>query len=1035
MNVIWDQLIVIIGVDDASSLNGHQANFTLTVTYDYDDVVCTTYQIVIDRNASWWHTFLDANVSLFVDNNTNTTYLYNASLVSGESTYGITAFTTNTLQVTWSLAPNEIPVNDSSPVLTNGDDTDYLFARYRYYVITSSVSDLDGYADMSYIELTLYSDDQLTQYWIIRYTVGTGIFSVETGGTNVVIGAMSSAVGVGNTLTITWCIKIGWNHPDILDSDINQYITDGTASDSDFYETNWNVETRLDYSIVPALSDDRGDVNTADLIGSGSVTYYGSSLSPLSNETDVWVVHDLAGSWSGELVAGSFSISTIGSASIVRMNTYTFKIVVEGTGAVGTDLYYTTSLTDTFITDRIEIYEAGIVDSRININSDCEVWWRARYEYDSTEIQSGLIIELNGSRTLVWDAGNLYWRWRETSISPSFAGFEIATASESTYGLTAWFNTTSAQQAIWDSLVITITDPIDQRINVGANASGIFVSAVYAFDGAPYDGNLILNNTNFQYSSPQIQGYTVISCSGDSYDITVIGINDEAFCIWDRVLIVSVNADEIYHDPNDDVMITIELQYEYDGLPVTAGTFEITSYPLAHIGLGVWEAQITIVTFQTIDFNDLTICNATLYGINEYNMNSNTVTVYWDRLGFYQAAVGDGRINVGTSTTIQWSVQLEYAGISITSGLTALMTGDIALTPSAGVYTGSVSESIVGSITYSILSASLGEISQFNQSVSDITVIWDQVLLTSIIATTLSLDVGTSTEIRVTLVYEFDSAEVTDGMVYMNDNGASIAMTYNSAGGYWSASVSKNTAGNYSFTVDSVSGNAYGITALDTDDLSVEVEWVGAPGFVLDTMTLMIIGGGAGIGLLGVAIIASRRRKGGVVTDLAAIEPSDLEVTEPVEAEVPIEPEISEPEVEEIEPSEPETVEELEIEAETVAEAVEPEEVELPPFDEELAELEIEEPVIEAEPELEVDEVPEIIEEPVIEPEAEPEYADIPEEFIEPEPVVDLTKLTKKELLDLIPDDIKETTSPKELKRLTKQELISLVESFKSSKD
>jgi hypothetical protein len=54
-DVIWDRLVIVIGVDDASSLNGHQANFTLTVTFDYDDSVCTTYQIVIDRNATWWH--------------------------------------------------------------------------------------------------------------------------------------------------------------------------------------------------------------------------------------------------------------------------------------------------------------------------------------------------------------------------------------------------------------------------------------------------------------------------------------------------------------------------------------------------------------------------------------------------------------------------------------------------------------------------------------------------------------------------------------------------------------------------------------------------------------------------------------------------------------------------------------------------------------------------------------------------------------------------------------------------------------------
>ncbi|MFW9870593.1 MAG: hypothetical protein ACFFEL_13285, partial [Candidatus Thorarchaeota archaeon] len=480
--MIWDQLVITIGVDDSTPLNGIQANFTLAVLFDYDDTACTSYQIVVYRNGTWWHSFTDANKSSFVDTNSDNSYTYTVFVVTSESTYGITSFTTNTQQVTWSLAPNENPVNDSGPVLTNGDDTDFLYARYRYYIVTTSVSDPDGYADISYVQLSLFPDDFPILYWTIRYTRATDTFSVEFGGSVVTIGAMSNAVSVGDTLTVTWYIKIGWDHPYVINIDIQQFVTDGTDNDSDFYESNWNVETRLDYSTPPYLSDDRGNINTSDLIGSGSVTYYGSSHSPLANETDVWVVRDGVEAWSGDLSAGSFSISSIGSPATTGLNNYTFKVVTEGSGFGGTDLYHTTSLNDTFITDRIEIYEAGVVDGRININSDCDVWWRARYEYDNTPIQSGLILDLNGSRTLIWYAGGLYWRWQETSVSPSSAWFDVASASESTYGLTEWFATTSAQRVIWDALIISIINPSDQRVNVGTNATGIIVSAVYAFD-------------------------------------------------------------------------------------------------------------------------------------------------------------------------------------------------------------------------------------------------------------------------------------------------------------------------------------------------------------------------------------------------------------------------------------------------------------------------------------------------------------------------------------------------------------------------
>ncbi|MFX1482859.1 MAG: hypothetical protein ACFFCP_06675 [Promethearchaeota archaeon] len=1119
-NVIWDQLVIVIGVDDASLVNGHQANFTLTVTFDYSDAVCTTYQIVIDRNETWWSLFVVANLSQFVDTNTDSTYFYNASSVSSESTYGITAFTTTTQKVTWSLAPNNIPVNDSSPVLTNGDDTDFLYARYRYYIITTSVSDLDGYVDISYVELTLYSDDQTTEYWTIRYTNGTDTFSLESGSSIVIADGMSYANGIGDTLTITWYIKIGWDHAVLVDTDILQFVSDGTDSASNFYETNWNFESRLDYSVAPSLSDDRGDINTADLEGTGSVTYYGSIHSPLANETDVWIVRDGVETWSGDLSAGSFNITSIGSPATVGLNNYTFKVVPEGIGSGGPDLYYTTSLTDTFITDRIEIYEAGVVNGRIDIDTDCEVWWRARYDYDNSTIQSGLILELTGSKVLTWDPTNLYWSWQEASAIPGLAGFDVASASESVYGLTVWFATTSVQQVIWDSLVITFTDPTDSRIDVGANATGITVSVVHAYDSTAFDGSLILNNSVFQYATPQKQGYTVNSASGGTYGITAIGINDETYCIWDRVLVVSVVADEAYHDPNDNVMLSVELQYEYDHSPVLAGSFALAGYSLTHSGAGVWEVPVTVGSYQSIDFDDLTSCNATLHVITEYNMNSNSVTVYWDRIEFHSVTVDDDRVNIGDSVQIRWSARLENAGIDIPSGIVAMMTGDVTCMPSGGFYAASVSQSTIGSSSFSIISASLGEISQFIQSSAEATVIWDRVKVASITATTPSVDAGTNAEIRVTLVYEFDNTAVTDGSVYLDNGGVATPMTYNSAG-YWTALVSRTTAGNYTFTVDSVSGNAFGVSSLNTDGLSVQVEWVLVPGFVPDPMTLMIVGGGVGIALVGAAIVVSRRRRGAVSAEVGDLEASDFGVPEVVEEEqvsVEIEEDpVTEPEVEpEMEPGESEVsesevavseaevesisepegetevsdVEEIEvtesaIEAETLdqMEEIEPEEVELPPVEEDFSDLETGEmelepeleeiketppaeeeiPVLEAE-DVEVEPEPEVPvadevelpeeelevehKEPIVEPEQEPEVEveepiepleepeaaeseeQVPEEFVEPIPKVDLSTLTKGELLDMIPDDIKATTPTSELKRLTKIELISLIESL-----
>jgi len=1059
---IWDQLDIVIGVDDASLENGIQANFTITVKYLFDDAICTTYQIVIERNTTWWHSFTDSNLSLFIDTNTDVAYWYNASLVSSESTYGITAFTADNRLVTWSLAPNEIPMNDASPNLTNADDTDFLYARYRYYVIITSVSDLDGYADIEYVELTLYDDSRSTPIWTIRYTVATDSFTVELGIEYITLGSSSFASKSGTDLDVTWYIKIDWDHSYLTNIDTRQYVYDGLSADEDFYESNWNVETRLDYSTLPSLSDNRGDVNTADLVGSGAVTYFNSGLSPHANETDVWIINDVSDTWSGDLTAGSFSISGIGSSASVGLNNYTFKIVAEGAGAGGTDLYVSTSPIDTFITDRIEIYEAGVADSRININSTCEVWWRARYEYDGVEIQSGLLIQLNGSRTLVWNAGGSYWMRQENSATPTSAGFYILSAVESEYGLAGWTNSTSVQQVIWDALIIVMTDPVDARVNVGANATGIFVSATYAFDGAVFDGILTLNNTNFMFASPQAQGYTVLSAAGDTYGITTILSNDVTYCIWDRVLIISVLADELYHDPGDNVRVSVEMQYEYDGSSVLAGIFNIAGYPLTHVGSGVWETFVTLGSYNSVAFDDLTLCSATLHGITEYNMDLNEVTVYWDRIEIYSVSTDDSRVSVGDSAEVQWGARLENAGIVIPNGVIIRMTGDISCIPSGGVYEASVTLSTVGSAVYSIISASLGEIESFIQSAGDATIIWDRVKVTSITATSLSQDAGVATEIHATLMYEFDDTPFTNGAVFLS--GESVSMTYNSAGGYWTATITKNIAGNYIFSIERITDALYGLSALDPDDLSVEIEWVALPGFTPDAMTLMLIGGGAGIALIGAALIASRRRRGGVSVEVGDIEVSDFGIADSTIISTSAEPEVIETEAEpisdelrpeEIEPSEADLhVESIqdktlieegtafgppELEVEAAAPAV-------------ISELEAHEPV-DTLPETELepieepdlsesveDEVLPIEEGQIVEIEVETvldsEFADIESELavepeIKPEAEIKLEKsMTKKELLDRLPPEIRDALPEEDVKRMSKKEVRSLLESY-----
>jgi len=1065
-SVVWDQLVITITPSETSVFNYDQVTFSLTVEFDYDDSACESYTVLIGRNATPWVSFSFSNISLFNDTNLDLMYEYSALGVTQEALYSITAFVTNSANVTWVSAANYAPVNDASPQLVNPDDASYMYSRFGFYFLTSNVSDLDGYADIEYVELSLWDDVRITEVWRVRFTENDNSFSIELGSEYIHLASWSFYLKSGNQLEVIWVIKIDWDHPDLRNTDTKQYALDSSAASiENWYEANWDTESRLDYSVVPSLSDDRGNVDTTDLVGSGTVVYYGSLLHPLSNETDVWAIHDFSGSWSGDVDgAGDFTITGIGSSTQIRLNTYTFKVVQTGSGPTGQDLFRGTSATDDFITDRIEFYDSGVVDERININTDGDVWWRARYEYDGTDVTSGLGGLLNGSKALSWDSANSWWHHQESRFSAQRVGYRIISVAEALFGITGWNQSSADQYVIWDSLRISIVDPDDQRIDIGSIATNISASAVYAYDLTPFDGVLSLNNTVFQYATVQKQAYAVTGVTGGTYNISAISRNDITWCVWDRVQVVSIFTNVTYLDPGKPVQVTVVLQYEFDGLPVTEGIFDLKFESLTHTGSGVWECNVTRPTYQPLSFDDLTAVNASLHNISEYTMAGNSRTVYWDRLEFFTSSALDSRIDVNANGFAIWGVRLENAGVTISTGLVAMATGSSSLAYVSSNWQSTHILDTVGSRSFGITFARLGEITQFVHTSNNVTIIWDQIVVMTTSASELVVNVFESTQITATLVYEYDGTPVTDGIVYLSESGNQTEMNYDSVNGYWFVNVTRETPANYTFFVLTASGNEHGITVLDVNDLSVTVRFVMAPFPMLE---FIMATGGFSVLILIIGIIAVRRRlsqlelpfevkqlekaiaaiEAGEEVELEDIKTLDdvvMQTLGPGLAELGILPEdvhleamrpppepseIQEPEVDAVEePVTEVTVEEIEEvfvepEVEEVEEAIpevpeEIEEVVVEPGIEEVEEAvpeapeEIEEVVIE--PEVEdveeaIPEAPEEIEEVVIEPEVEDVEEAIPEapEEIE-EAVIEPEVEEVEEAIPEIPEEIEE---------------------------
>ncbi len=858
-SVIWDQVIITITPSETSVFNYDQVSFSMAVEFDYDNSACESYTVLIGRNATPWFSFSFANISLFNDTNLDTVYEYSALIVSQETLYAITAFVTNSVNVTWVSAANYAPVNDASPQLVNPDDSSYMYSRLGFYFLTSNVSDLDGYADIEYVELSLWDNVRITEVWRVRFTENDNSFSIEIGSEYIDLASWSFYLKSGNQLEITWVIKTDWDHPDLRNTDTKQYALDSyAASDENWYESNWNTESRLDYSVVPSLSDYRGNVGTTDLVGSGTVVYYGSLLHPLSNETDVWAVHDFSGSWSGNVDgAGDFTIAGIGSSSQIRLNTYTFKVVQTGGGPTGQDLFRGASVADDFITDRIEFYDSGVVDERIDINTDGNVWWLARYEYDGTDVTSGLGGLLNGSKVLSWDSANSWWHHQESRFSAQRVGYRIISVAEVLYGITAWNQSSPDQYVIWDSLRISIVDPDDQRIDIGSIATGISASAVYAYDLSPFDGVLFLNNTVFQYATVQKQAYTVTGVTGGTHNISAISKNDITWCVWDRVRVVSMFTNVTYLDPGKPVHVTVVLQYEFDGLPITEGVFELNFENLTHTGSGVWDCSVIWPTYHSLSFDVLTAVNASLHNISGYTMAGNSRTVYWDRLEFFTSSALDPRIDVNTNGFAVWGVRLENAGVTISAGLVATANGSSSLAYVGNTWRSTHILDTVGSRSFGITSAYLGEITQFVQTSNNVTIIWDRIVVTTTSASDLVVNVFETTQITATMVYAYDGTPVTDGVVYLSESGNQTEMSYDSVNGYWFVNVTRETPANYTFFVLTASGNEHGITVVDVNDLSVTVRFVIAPFPMLE---FVMATGGFSIVILIIGIVAVRRR-------------------------------------------------------------------------------------------------------------------------------------------------------------------------------
>ncbi|TFG33752.1 hypothetical protein EU527_06925 [Candidatus Thorarchaeota archaeon] len=434
---------------------------------------------------------------------------------------------------------NTAPQNEGSPTCANLDDAENLYGMKKYYQITTYHSDLDGRDNIEEVHLQCFSNDHETMYWSLLYD---GMFSESYDPNDYVSITSGTTGGTGTELEATFSVLIHWHHPVISDIDLRCIVYDKDGeNDDDFYEVDWNIETRLDLS-NHSLNDysgtpDRGDIN-GSILASGEVVYYGSTLHPQDTTVDIYVLCETVSSSPWEAInyhgdTGQFSVN-VQTNEEVGSDVYSFKVVSEGASSSSTSLLISAKMLN-YTTDKIICTSLtspqNIVDSTetgyMNVN--------LRYAFDNSAVIDGTF-QLGNSWLIHQGGGD--WQANYTpNMLTSIIYDSISIGTDNAHGITLVDMGENSITMYWEKLNCYIDGPISNVITIGENATGIHVWAEYYYWESHgfryYNGTLNLNSSIFQYDAIGTRGYIVSSADGnDIFGIMTILFSQTTSCTW-----------------------------------------------------------------------------------------------------------------------------------------------------------------------------------------------------------------------------------------------------------------------------------------------------------------------------------------------------------------------------------------------------------------------------------------------------------------------------------------------------------------------
>ena len=396
------------------------------------------------------------------------------------------------------------------PTLNNFDDADNCYAQKKWYNISVTYTDGNGYENFNYVELRLNQSE--TNRAIFRYTESSGIFSQEDIENNFELNTTGGSVATksGNDITVYWHFMPHWAADEESDVDIRCYCIDDTGlNDLDPTNDQFDVITNLltdsiecndtteDGGVDRVSIDTLTQVNFSTRYANDPGSSTGSSSFPPDDEyTSISLYNSSDYNW------GTNTSITDGNGTIpftpdeIGMDNYTLYITMEDgdyTPGEETDPY------ETIIVDRVNVTIISVVDyiyfdgSRYwSKNTPINFSYTVKLDYDGTnfstvngEINAGYV----GDSTVWGTTTDLNISVNDSSSGNVVIRDDVTAGSISDggdYGITALIVTASKPDVGWDweAPAISVTGESESSVYLyagyGTSTQGVYGSGMGA---------------------------------------------------------------------------------------------------------------------------------------------------------------------------------------------------------------------------------------------------------------------------------------------------------------------------------------------------------------------------------------------------------------------------------------------------------------------------------------------------------------------------------------------------------------------------